>query len=177
MDNKKYNFRKSELKDIDLIMEIINQGKESLKKQGIYQWQDGYPNKKSIIHDIETNNSFVLEIEDEIIATVALIIGIEPTYKKIYGGFWNHQGNYASIHRIAIKANYQKKGLGKILLTCSEKYLKHLKCNIIRVDTHYRNQAAINLFERNDFERCGVIFLKEIFEEDNARVAFDKLIR
>ena len=171
-----YNFRKSKMADVMAIMHIIDAAKNSLKDQGINQWQDGYPNEEIISADILAGDSFVLEIDEEIVATVALIKGIEPTYQNIYGGNWNHQGKYASIHRIAVKKSYQKKGIGSSLLKSIDVYLKDLNYYIIRVDTHYLNQSAISLFERNGFKKCGVIFLKEVFEEDYARIAFEKQI-
>lgn len=37
-------FRKAAEKDINAIMNIINQAQNYFKEQGIDQWQNGYPN-------------------------------------------------------------------------------------------------------------------------------------
>lgn len=172
-----YNFRKSNLVDLDDIMEIIDQAKASLKQLGIWQWQDGYPNHDTILDDIENGNSFVLEDNHQIIATIALVSGEEPTYQKIYGGKWHIEGPYVSIHRIAVRQNLRQVGIGLALLKFSEAYLKVLNYQVLRVDTHYQNQAALNLFEKHGFIRCGVIFLREEFDIDVARIALEKAIK
>ncbi len=177
MIQNSYIFRKSNRADLNGIMEIINQAKASLKQLGIHQWQDGYPNQDTILHDIENENSFVLEDNNQIIATIALVSGDEPTYQKIYGGKWHIEGTYVSIHRIAVRQNLRQAGVGLTLLKLSEAYLKALNYKVIRVDTHYQNQAALNLFEKHGFIRCGVIFLREEFDVDVARIALEKAIK
>ena len=47
------NFRKSEPKDVNRILEIIEMAKEELKKMKLNQWQNGYPNRNSIESDIK----------------------------------------------------------------------------------------------------------------------------
>ena len=49
--------RKSQLEDIRQIMDVIHDAQESMRANGIPQWQDGYPNEEVISQDIETGNS------------------------------------------------------------------------------------------------------------------------
>ena len=56
--------RISKREDINRIMDIINEGKISLKNSKVDQWQNGYPNEEVILRDIENGESFVLEYND-----------------------------------------------------------------------------------------------------------------
>lgn len=103
-------FRKTDIIDINHVMDIIKQAQTYFKQQGINQWQNNYPNTETIRKDIENNYSYVLIKEHNIIATAAISFDEEKTYNQIYDGQWITKGDYAAIHRIAVDSNY--KGLG-----------------------------------------------------------------
>ena len=42
-------FRKTEKKDVAGVLKIIESAKERMKNMGLDQWQNGYPNKNSIM--------------------------------------------------------------------------------------------------------------------------------
>ena len=46
---------------MDRILEIIEKAKIELKKLGLDQWQNGYPNREVIENDIKSGISYVLE--------------------------------------------------------------------------------------------------------------------
>ena len=45
--------RKSRMEDIEKIMCVIHEAQESMRTNGIPQWQDGYPNEEVISQDIK----------------------------------------------------------------------------------------------------------------------------
>ena len=81
-------FRKAIESDTDDIMDIIKQAQNYLKKQGVDQWQNNYPNYDTIKNDIRNGNGYVLLNDNAIVGTVAAILGEEKTYKNIYDGKW-----------------------------------------------------------------------------------------
>ena len=48
-------------------MQIIAEAQAYLATQHIEQWQNGYPNEKSILNDLENNESYVVRSEDSTI--------------------------------------------------------------------------------------------------------------
>ena len=58
-------YRLAVLEDIDVVMEIIEDGRAFLATQNSGQWQDGYPNRDNLINDIGNNNLYVV-LDDEI---------------------------------------------------------------------------------------------------------------
>ena len=55
------NFRKSTFDDVDRILEIIEKAKIELRKLGLDQWQNGYPDRKVVENDVKNGISYVLE--------------------------------------------------------------------------------------------------------------------
>lgn len=165
-------FRKSVKTDINGIMDIITQAQDYFKKAGIDQWQDNYPNVKTINGDIDDKNSYVLLKDGEIVATAAITFDGEPTYNNIYEGEWITNSEYAVIHRIAVDNNHKGLGLSsKIIKKVEELCLSRGICSI-KVDTHEKNIPMQKLLKKNGFNYCGIIYL----EDGSGRVAFEKTL-
>jgi ribosomal protein S18 acetylase RimI-like enzyme len=165
-------FRKSVETDIKDIMNIISQAQAYLKKQGINQWQNNYPNVETISNDIHNKNSYVLLKDDTIVATVAVSFHGEKTYDSIYEGKWITDKEYAVIHRIAVDNNYKGMGLSSQIMKNVEELSLSKGVYSIRVDTHEENLSMQKLLKKNKFQYCGIIYL----EDGNKRVAFEKTL-
>ncbi|AMD94313.1 GNAT family N-acetyltransferase [Leptotrichia sp. oral taxon 847] len=174
------NFRKSEPKDVTRILEIIEMAKEELKKMGLNQWQNGYPNRDSIESDIKKGISYVLETqidrENKVVATIALSPEKEAPYSKI-DGKWLTFGDYVVIHRIAVDKNVKNQGIATKLLEFSQDVC--LKNNIfsLRADTHENNEPMKKILEKQQFKYCGVIFLDREPDIGAKRIAFEKILQ
>lgn len=167
------NFRKSEVEDIERIMEMVRSAQEGLKDQGIDQWQNGYPNSKTIKKDIDKGESYVLIDGGDIVASTALSFRGEVTYGRIYEGKWLGDGAYGVIHRIVVDRDLKNKGLASIMLDRIEDIAREKDIFSIRIDTHRKNMAMKKFLEKNDFKYCGIIYLKD----GDERLAFEKILK
>ena len=160
--------RLAQLTDADKVLDIIEINKMYLKSMNIDQWQNGYPNINSIHDDINLKQCFVLEENEEIIGTAAIITGIEETYNNIYNGKWlTDIDNYVTIHRIAISPNYKGRNLAyKFIEYCVDNYSK---CTSIRIDTHKDNLSMQKFLSNSGFTHCGDIYL----EDGNHRYGYE----
>lgn len=165
-------FRHSNINDLQDIMNIIKEAKEYFKSAGIDQWQGEYPQVEVIKNDIENNTSFVLEINKEISAISSVIFDGEETYNKIFDGEWISDGEYTTIHRIAVDNKSKGLGLSTYIIKQVEKLSLEKNIRSIRVDTHRDNLIMQRILVKNDFKFCGVIYLKD----GNERLAYEKLI-
>lgn len=166
-------FRKAVKSDINSIMNIIRQAQEKLKSLEVDQWQNNYPNYKTIEEDINNENSYILLEDDRVIGTVAVIFGKEKTYDKIYHGQWLSNKEYITIHRMALDNAYKGTGLSSMILKEIEKICKNKDIHSIKVDTHRGNLAMQKFLEKNKFQYCGIIYL----EDGKERIAYEKIIR
>lgn len=166
--------RKSTQNDLPTIMEIIAHAQQYLASLNIDQWQDGYPDEKRIILDIESNESYVLvDKTNNIIATTMFTKRPEPTYFNIEGE-WLTPNNavYGTIHRIAVCNDFRGEGLAKYIFDVCEKELKEEGIKSMRIDTHRQNLGMQKLIKSLGYQYCGVIYLLNRDE----RLAFEKII-
>lgn len=161
--------RKSEFNDINDIMEVIQDAQAYLKSQNIDQWQDGYPNHESFKDDIHKGFSYVLTDQGNIIGTMYFSFEEDPCYKGIVGE-WKTNGDYAVIHRIAVKSDYKGKGTAKVLLDYAIEQCHKYNIPSIKIDTHIDNLSMQRFLYKNGFELCGTITLMS----GASRIALEK---
>lgn len=165
-------FRKSVKTDIDSIIKIIKQAQKYFKEQGIDQWQNGYPDISTISNDIINGNSYVLEKDDGIIATVVASFEKEKSYDSIYEGQWISNGEYVVIHRVAVDSTYKGMGLSSQIIKYIEKLCLQKGVYSIKVDTHEDNLSMQKVLKKNEFQYCGIVYL----EDKSKRIAFEKVL-
>ena len=169
-------FRKSEEKDIDKIVEILEKAKIEIKKLGINQWQKGYPNRDVILTDIKNGNSYIIEDEEKIVATAALIFEKESPYSNISEGKWITDSDYGVIHRIAVDSEFKNRGYSSKLLKKLEEVSKEKLVYSIKIDTHEDNKPMQRLLEKNGYVYCGIIYLDKEPSIGEKRMAFEKVL-
>lgn len=159
--------RKTNITEIDTLMDIFEQGKRIMRKDGnMKQWTNGYPTIEIINKDIENGNSYVcIDEQQHIIGTFAFIKGNDPTYTHIYEGAWiDDTRPYGVIHRLASTEN--SKGVATACLQWCYEQIPNL-----RADTHRDNQILQYILKKHGFQYCGIIYLLN----GDERLAFQKL--
>lgn len=163
------NFREAKKEDIESILEVISHAKEYMKRNNSTQWNENYPNKETIINDIEKNMGYVLIVENLIRGYMVVEFSDDEIYKNIKGK-WKTFGNYASIHRCAIHKELRGQGYGSELFKFAEKLALSKNIRSVRVDTAPENETMKHLFNKNGYEYCGTVFI------DGEKIAYEKLL-
>ncbi|HAT4246129.1 TPA: GNAT family N-acetyltransferase [Clostridium perfringens] len=166
-------FRQAKISDLDQIVEIIELSKKYLKETKVDQWQDGYPAKEDLIRDIESRNSYVLTNKDEIVATTVISLDGESTYNSIFNGEWITSEDYIVMHRVAVHDKYKGKGIFKELIKEAESLALNKGISSIKIDTHRDNISMQRAVVKNNFQKCGIIYL----EDGSERIAFEKVLK
>ena len=166
-------FRQANISDLDQIVEIIELSKKYLKETKVDQWQDGYPAKEDLRRDIESGNSYVLTNKDEIVATTVISLDGESTYNSIFNGEWITNEEYIVMHRVAVHDRYKGKGTFKELIKEAENLALNKGIFSIKIDTHRDNISMQKAVLKNDFKKCGIIYL----EDGSERIAFEKVMK
>ena len=162
--------RRSQLSDIEAIMECIADAQALLASLDVDQWQDGYPTQSIIREDIARGESFVLEQQGRVVATAVISLAEEPTYATIEGGSWLSDDRYVVIHRLAARAE-ARGGVAKCFFNYAEALGNEHNVFSIRVDTHTDNKIMMHLLSAMNYTRCGIITLTS----GAKRVAFQKI--
>lgn len=163
------NFREAKKEDIESILEVISHAKEYMKRNNSTQWNENYPNKETIINDIENSIGYVLIVENLIRGYMVVDFSDDEIYKNIKGK-WKTFGNYASIHRCAIHKKLRGQGYGSELFKFAEKLALSKNIRSVRVDTAPENETMKHLFNKNGYEYCGIVFI------DGEKIAYEKLL-
>ena len=163
------NFREAKKEDIESILEVISHAKEYMKRNNSTQWNENYPNKETIINDIEKNIGYVLIVENLIRGYMVVEFSDDEIYKNIKGK-WKTFGNYASIHRCAIHKELRGQGYGSELFKFAEKLALSKNIRSVRIDTAPENETMKHLFNKNGYEYCGIVFI------DGEKIAYEKLL-
>lgn len=163
------NFREAKKEDIESILEVISHAKEYMKRNNSTQWNENYPNKETIINDIEKNIGYVLIVENLIRGYIVVDFSDDEIYKNIKGK-WKNFGNYASIHRCAIHKELRGQGYGSELFKFAEKLALSKNIRSVRIDTAPENETMKHLFNKNGYEYCGIVFI------DGEKIAYEKLL-
>lgn len=145
--------RLSRPEDIPAMLGIYEEARAFMRETGNpNQWADGYPAEELLRTDIERKNSYVVEEQDQIIATFAFILGDDPTYARIDDGAWLNQEPYGTIHRLASRQGTH--GIAQFCFDWCKNQIRDL-----RADTYQDNVIMQHLLEKNGFIRCGIIYL------------------
>lgn len=165
---------KANLQQIDIIMPLIEDGRQALKNLGINQWQDAYPAIENITEDIEKGISYLLVDGDDYLATVAVDPFGEPVYDTLEKGHWISDAPYMTVHRMAVSAATANKGIGTKLLVALEALAKDLNFTQIRLDTHEDNLVMQRVALKNNYRFAGLVNYGE--DVDFECFAYDKLV-
>jgi len=160
--------RTAEMRDLDAICGIIDHAKASLASRNIDQWQDGYPNRETILADIGRRAGRVLVEGSQVVGYCMLSFAGEPTYREIDGAWRVKKEKYAVMHRVAVAR--QGEGLGLVMLRGVEDLCCHRGVWALRADTHADNHSMQRLLTKFGMGYCGGICLTN----GDPRIAFDK---
>ena len=176
-------FRPTAPAEIDRVMEILADGRDALAALGIDQWQQGYPHREAIEADVEWGESYVAEVDGQLLATCMVSVRGDRNYDAIDGawltGSTSEEPRYAAIHRVAVAVDAKGRGLAKFLMASAEQLARQHDCESVRVDTHPGNAPMRSLALSCGFTECGIILVHEAGNVPNAtpqRVAFEKLL-
>lgn len=153
--------RLAKLNEVSEIMQVLNLAHLYMHQTGnIHQWDNGYPFIDMVEDDIKSKQGYVVIKDKKIIGYFAFILGNDPTYAYIEDGEWLNNESYGTIHRLG---SCERGGIFHEVMEYCSKISKN-----IRADTHKDNQIMQHLFLKEEFKRCGIIYL----ETGAPRVAF-----
>ncbi len=164
--------RKTRFDDIERVVVLYKQASTYFKENNIDQWQNNYPNKQSLINDIDKGFGFVLEQHNIILASMACIPEKDVDYDVIYEGSWLNNETYLTIHRIVVDNKVKNTGIAHQMMQEASNYAKKQNIHNIRIDTHQDNKSMLRFLEKEGFVYCGIVYIHGV----SKRLAFQKRI-
>ena len=169
-----YYVRRAEPSDLNNILKVIENGRETLRKSGIPQWQNNEgPNQVRIEEDLSLDEGYVLIEQDKIVGYGTITKGNQAGYGEITGGEWLPSKEYVSLHRVAIHSGIRERGKGQFFLSHLISGAIALGHTDIRIDTHPKNMRMQKVIEKSGFLYRGDILLEVT---DGERKAYQIII-
>ncbi len=162
---------KPRLDDIDDIMKIIGQAKRRMKKMGLDQWQDGYPDEETVRNDKRKHQAVLVQNWFGTAAYAAIVFGKDPYYEHIDGKWISDGEPYVTVHRLAVADEFLGLDLAKHILRFAERKARAKGVRWFRIDTHHDNIPMRNLIRDFGFTFCGVVQVR-----DGKRMAYEKQV-
>ena len=97
----------------------------------------------------------------------------QNAYLNIYDGKWETSGHYMTLHRIAVRNGYYKRGIAKELINKTIEIAKIKNVSSIKVDTKETNIRMMNLLIKTGFKVQGKINLLRDGVIDKVRTALE----
>ncbi|MCF0137388.1 MAG: tRNA (guanosine(37)-N1)-methyltransferase TrmD [Oscillospiraceae bacterium] len=169
-------WRKAEPSDIDGIMLIVRQAKNSLKKHRVDQWQGEYPTAENFLSDIEKGCCYVLLYRNRLAAFFTMTDEPEAGYERITDGRWHGTDKYCTVHRNAVASEFRGTGMADRIFEFAESIAMEKGFRELRVDTHRKNKPMRELLKRRGFVYRGNVLVSSEPGHDPARQAFEKLL-
>ena len=133
------------------------------------QWGPGFPGRRALEGDVAIGALRVWVGADGVpVGCFALLEGPDPTYARIYDGFWIDDGPYLVVHRFA--AAVQGRGVGSAMMDWALARARE-RGLALRVDTHRDNAPMQRALAKNGFVYCGVIRLRS---DGSPRLAYQR---
>lgn len=163
-------FRKATIDDVEAVTRILRTAADRMLAEGKHQWTRDYPARPDVEADIAAGTGYVLVAGSEIAGYGAVILTGEPAYDAL-DGRWLSDMPYVVVHRIAILAYNERRGLGTELLHHVEELAQRAGIHSFRIDTNYDNERMLGLLQKTGFTYCG-----EVKYKNGPRKAFEKVI-
>ena len=165
--------RKASLKDLKNITNIIDQAKESLKNDGVDQWQNGSPDNMLVGRQITSGNSYVYEMDENILSYAYLSEDYEPTYAAVMNLVKGY--NAYTIHTFCVAKEAKGKGVASKFFDEIIAFAKENGKDSLRIDTHEDNFKMRGLIKKMGFEFLGKIYIKDN-GQTKPRLAYELLL-
>ena len=163
--------------DVQTLLSIAADARAMLKKYGIDQWQEDYPNARAFLYDIQRGECWLAFHGEEPAGMFTLTTENSPGYDAITDGKWISDLSFCVLHRLAVSAKYRGTDVAAFLFRSMEEIARSLGVRSIRTDTHKKNRSMKRLLNESGYRYRGNIVVLVEPDHDPARQAFEKILK
>ena len=144
------------LQDVSSVMQLLSLCTQHMRAEGIYQWDEIYPNRQVVEDDARAGSLFVIQHDGICIGSVALNDVQSEEYRLVP---WRCVGGRVLvIHRLCVHPDWQRRGVGRRLMDFTENFAAEHAFACIRLDAYTGNPRALSLYERRGYACVGQVF-------------------
>jgi len=160
--------------ELDTILDLTRACGKHMRENGIDQWDENYPDRKSLQLDIQTRTLFAFREDDQVLGIVVLNENQDPEYKEINWST-NESDRNIVVHRLAVAPEHQGKGIARKLMDFAENWAKENNFDAIRLDTFSQNPRNQRFYKKRGYTELGSVFLS--YKKDFPYFCYELLIK
>lgn len=153
--------RPASIEDVKKVGELYDMVNAFFEKTVNYcypNWQKGkYPTIVDAKTAFHQNALYVMEIDGVLAASITINREQHPEYQKIPWSIQvdNSDNRVMVIHTLVVNPLYRNKGFGEKMVRFGIQFCQDAGAETIRMDTHYANVPARNLYKKCGFQSLG----------------------
>lgn len=147
------------MSDIDAIVQLTRDCGKHMRDNGIDQWDEDYPDRDVLMHDLATETLFAYREKENVIGIIVLNESQDKEYKEVNWSTSEEDRNIV-VHRLAVHPDKQGKGIGRTLMDFAEQWAKDHHYDAIRLDTYSQNPRNQKFYTNRGYSDLGPVFLK-----------------
>jgi len=146
--------------DLPRVTQLLRVCVESMRANGIDQWDDVYPDEATLRADVRNGTLFVAAaLEHPIAGAFVLDERQEPEYAAVP---WTIVGKpVAVVHRLMVHPSVQRRGIARALMGFAEHRARDLGYGAIRLDAFTGNAPSLGLYEALGYRDVGGVRLRK----------------
>lgn len=147
------SIRQAQSHDEEAAFALLRETAGELRRMGIHQWDESYPNRDLLASDIAAGSALVADAAG---AIVGVVTANDESALPHVDVPWEIGGTPLLMHRLAVVPGRQRLGIGSLLADCVERLARRLRYDVIRLDAFAENQAAIAFYEKRGYRQAGI---------------------
>ena len=150
-------FRRAKAADFKAVSSLYEIAVRDLRLRQIDQWDEIYPDRKTLWVDIRKRHMYVVMRDERIVSAVVVNKRQHELYKSVK---WSY-GKPAVIHRLCVHPDFQHDGVGRKTVIFAEQRLRRTCRRSIRLDAFLSNPAALRLYEGLGYTMVGRVCFRK----------------
>ncbi len=142
--------------EIEKIMAITQACAQKMIRDGIYQWNEHYPNALAFEEDCSRQELYVLLNDNTLIGCITISVVKDDVYTPVK--WLSEENKHYYIHRLAIDPRFQHQGHAKTLMDFAEALAKSNGIKSVRLDTFSKNVRNQKFYEARNYIRLEAIY-------------------
>ncbi len=177
-----YRDRRATREDYETVSALLDMAHDTFAKLGIDEGRKKYPSPRRLMKSINAGSTYLIEdIKGRPIACFAVGFSPDKVYQRGIDGEWltdtfEEPQPYAELRWVSVHVKARRRGVGMFVLDRAENIARKAGRKSLRADTYELNIPMHKLLEKDGYKRCGVVTIRDVFEHQKRRIAFEKLL-
>ncbi|RDK88417.1 GNAT family N-acetyltransferase [Marinirhabdus gelatinilytica] len=148
--------RKAKPSEIGTLLTITKACAAKMASEGIFQWDEAYPNVAAFQKDEKRGELYALFAEETIIGCITISTFKDEEYNTV--DWLTKDGLQYYIHRLAVHPDFQHQGQAKKLMDFAESFAKQQGAVSVRLDTFSQNIRNQRFYEARGYQKLGDVY-------------------